>query len=138
MTILEEIQAKCTPELIASHDYQAIADVVNADRTKVEKTLGGIGTVLETLGPVDGAALLDSLQSMTATVPALKWAWYLIERGELDFGSAATRGMIDQFVTDGAMPAGVGALLKGVAEVPDPVSATEAEIALKNPDGSYK
>ena len=138
MTLLDEIQAKCTPELIASHDYQAIADAVNAGRTRVEKTLGGIGTVLETLGPVDGAALLDSLQSMTASVPALKWAWYLIERGELDFGSAATRGMIDQFVADGAMPAGVGALLKGVAEVPDPVSIHELTCAAQNDDGTWR
>lgn len=131
MTLLEEIQGKCSPGLIASHDYQAIADAVNDGRTKVEKTLGGIGTVLETLGPVGGAALLDSLQSMTASVPALKWAWYLIERGELDFGSAAARGMIDQFVADGAMPAVVGALLKGVAEAPDPVNAHDIENVLR-------
>lgn len=138
MTILTEIQAKCTPELIASHDYQAIADVVNTGRTKIVSRLGGIGAVMETLGPVDGAALLDSLEAMAATVPAVRWAFVLINRGELDFGSAATRGMIDRFVTDGAMPAGVGALLKGVAEVPDHASTADIEISLKNSDGSYK
>ena len=108
-----------------SGDYQAIADTVNSGRTKVVTRLGGIGLVLETLGPVDGAALLDTLQGMTSAVPALKWAWYLIERGELDFGSAATRAMIDELVLGGAMPEAVGAALKGVAEVPDTVTAAQ-------------
>ena len=121
-----------------SGDYQAIADTVNSGRTKVVTRLGGIGLVLETLGPVDGAALLDTLQGMTTSVPALKWAWYLIERGELDFGSAATRAMIDQLVLGGAMPEAVGAALKAVAEVPDVVTAAECEVAMKNDDGSAK
>lgn len=138
MTLLEGIQAKCSPELIASRDHQAIADAVNVGRTKVITRLGGIGLVLETLGPTYGAALLDNLQVMTTTVPALKWAWYLIERGELDFGSAATRGMIDQMVTDGIMPASVGALLKGVAETADTVTAAQVEIAMKDETGAYK
>ena len=119
MTLLAEIQAKCTPEIIASHDYQAIADVVNAGRTKVQTTLGGIGTVLETLGPIDGAALLDALQAQTATVPALKWAWYLIERGELDFGSPATRSMIELLIPSPAKEA-----LLNVAVVADEISAS--------------
>lgn len=113
------------PALVASGDYQAIADALNATRTKVQPKLGGIGLVLETLGPVDGATLLDTLQGMTASIPALKWAWYLIERGELDFGSAATRGMIDTLVAGGVMPEAVGSALKGVAEVPDPVTAAQ-------------
>lgn len=125
MTLLEEIQSKCSTELIDSHDYQAIADQVNTGRTKVVQKLGGIGLVLETLGPTDGTTLLDTLQSLTSSIPVLKWAWYLIERGELDFGSAATRGMIDQLVIGGVTPEVVGVLLKGVAEVPDLVSAID-------------
>ena len=138
MTLIEEIQSKCDASLIASRDHQAIADQVNIGRTKVSARLGGIGMVLETLGPTDGAALLDTLQAMTATVPALKWAWYLIERGELDFGSAATRGMIDMLVTGGAMPAPVGAALKGAAESPDAVTAGQIEVAMKDETGVYK
>lgn len=137
MTLLAEIQAKVDPALLASHDYQAIADAFNVGRTKVTTRLGGIGTVLEVLGPTDGAALLDSLQAMTATVPALKWAWFLIERGELDFGSAATRGMIDQLVAGGAIPALAGAALKGVAESSDPVTAEQIEVAMKDATGAY-
>lgn len=121
------------PALLASRNYQAIADALNEDRIKIMPRLGGIGLVLETLGPTDGAALLDALEAQAATVPALKWAWVLINRGELDFGSPATRSMIAALVSEPAR-----ALLLAVAEVPDPVTAAEVEVAMKNADGSYR
>lgn len=132
MSLLEEIQAKCSPELIASRDYDAIAAAVSAGRTKVVQRLGGIGLVLETLGPTDGAALLDALESQAATVPALKWAFVLINRGELDFGSPATRAMIDLMV-----PGPAGDDLKAIAEVPDPVTASQVNQALVNDAGIW-
>lgn len=121
------------PALLASRDYQAIADALNAGRVKITSKLGGIGLVLETLGPTDGAALLDALEAQAASVPALKWAWVLINRGELDFGSAATRAMIAALVSEPAR-----ASLLAVAEVPDPVTAAQVEVAMKNDDGSDK
>jgi len=133
MITLTEIQTKCSPELLVSHDYQAIADAVNVGRTKVVTKLGGIGTVLETLGPVDGAALLDQLEAMADTVSAVKWAFVLINRGELDFGSPATRAMIDQL-----LPADAGAALKAVAEVADPVSLYDLQVALQDDDGNWR
>ena len=117
MTLLEEIKDKCAPDLLASRDHDAIASVVNVGRVKVVPTLGGIGTVLETLGPVGGAELLDSLEAMAKTNSAVKWAFVLINRGELDFGSSATRAMIDMLI-----PGPAGAALKAVAEKPDPLS----------------
>lgn len=133
MSLLAEIQAKCDATTLASHDYASIAAAVNVGRTKVQTKLGGIGLVLETLGPIDGAALLDNLEAQSVSIPALKWAWVLINRGELDFGSAATRGMISQLVPSPAKDA-----LLAVAEVPDPVTADECEVVMKNADGSYK
>ncbi len=137
MITLADIQTKVAPEILETHDTQAITDAFNSGRTKVAKTLGGIGTVLETLGPVEGADLLDALQAMTATISPLKWAWYLIERGELDFGSPATRGMIDTLVTGGVMPAGAGALLKGVAEVADPIDELTIRRTVLSADGTW-
>lgn len=122
MTLLEEIQAKCSPELIASRDHGAIAATVSAGRVRISQRLGGIGTVLETLGPDAGAALLDGLEAQAASIPALKWAWVLINRGELDFGSPATRAMIEVLVPSPAKEA-----LLGVSEVADPVSALDVE-----------
>ena len=130
--LYDEIQT-LDPALLASRDYQAIADALNAGRVKITSKLGGIGLVLETLGPTDGAALLDALEAQAATVPALKWAWVLVNRGELDFGSAATRAMIDTLIPEPART-----LLKAVAEVPDPATAAQVEVALKNDDGSDK
>lgn len=125
MSLITEINLKCSPELIASRDHDAIAAAVNVGRTKVVQTLGGIGTVLETLGPVSGAELLDNLGAMAATNSSVKWAFVLINRGELDFGSPATRTMIDIL-----LPAEVGAALKAVAEAPDPVTAQQVSDAL--------
>jgi len=125
MTLLEEIQSKCSPELIASRDHQAIADAVNVGRTKVVQKLGGIGLVMETLGPTDGAALLDQLDALSATNSAVKWAFVLINRGELDFGSSATRAMIDLLITSPAKE-----LLLKVAVVDDHVSAARVANAL--------
>lgn len=121
-TLLAEIQAKCGPELLASRDHDAIAAVVNAGRVKVVPTLGGIGTVLETLGPISGAELLDNLEAMAAANSAVKWAFVLINRGELDFGSSATRQMIDLLI-----PGAAGEALKAVADQPDHL--TPARIA---------
>ena len=132
MALIDEIKAKCSPELLASRDDVAITAQVNAGRTKVATTLGGIGTVLEALGPTDGAALLDTLEGMAATVPAVKWAFVLINRGELDFGSAATRGMIDQLIQEPARSA-----LKAVAEVADPVTNDDVRRALWSDAGEY-
>lgn len=125
MKLLDEIKAKCSPELIASRDVQAIVDAVNVGRTRVIKKLGGIGLVLETLGPTDGAVLLDALYAQVPTVSALKWAWKLLERGELDYGSSATRQMIDSLV-----PGSDKEALLAVAEVPDPVTYNMVENAI--------
>ena len=130
--LYDEIQA-LDPALLASRDYAAIAAALNEDRVRVVPRLGGIGLVLETLGPESGAALLDALEAQAATVPALKWAWVLINRGELDFGSPATRAMIEALISEPART-----LLLAVAGVPDPVTAAAVEVAMKNDDGSDK
>lgn len=114
MSLFTEIQAKCTPQEIADKDFHAIAAKVNVGRTRISTRHGGIGTVLETLGPVDGALLLDSLVTLSATNSAVKWAMVLVNKGELDFGSSATRAMITTLVPSPAKEA-----LLAIAEVPD-------------------
>lgn len=132
MITLNDITAKVAPATLESKNIAAITNEFNVGRTRVQPKLGGIGLVLETLGAEAGAALLDALQAQTSTVPALKWAWYLIERGELDFGSAATRTMIDELVPSPAKEA-----LLAVAEVPDPVSERDITITLINDNGTW-
>jgi len=132
MDLYTEIQG-LDATLVASHDYQVIADVLSINRKKVVTRLGGIGLVLETLGPTEGAALLDALELQASSVPALKWAWILVNRGELDFGSPATRAMIDALI-----PEPNRTLLKSVAEVPDLISPAQVEVAMKNANGTNK
>ena len=137
MTLLEEIKTKCSPELLASQDADAIAAVVNVGRTRIVPRLGGIGAVMETLGAVDGPLVLDALDSLKATLPAVRWGWVLLERGELDFGSTVTRQMIDGLVMGGVMTEAQGLAIKALAEQPDPVTEFDVRRAIWADDGSY-
>lgn len=137
MTLLDEIKAKCSPELLASRDSDAIAAAVNVGRTSIVPILGGIGAVMETLGAVDGPVVLDALDSLKATLPAVKWGWVLLERGELDFGSVVTRQLIDGLVMGGVMTEAQGLAIKSLAEQPDPVSEFDVRKAIWADDGEY-
>lgn len=137
MTLLDEIKAKCSPELLASQDADAIAAVVNVGRTRIVPRLGGIGAVMETLGEGDGPLVLDALDALKGTLPAVKWGWVLLERGELDFGSTVTRQMIDGLVMGGVMTEAQGLAIKALAEQPDPVTEFDVRRAIWADDGSY-
>ena len=137
MTLLEEIKTKCSPELLASREHGAIAAVFSEGRTTVVPRLGGIGAVMETLGAVDGPLVLDALDSLKGTVPAVKWGWVLLERGELDFGSTVTRQLIDGLVMGGVMTEAQGLAIKALAEQPDPVTEFDVRRAIWADDGSY-
>lgn len=117
-------------------DTQAIADALSVGRTRVISRLGGVGVVMESLGPEMGAAVLDSLDAMRATSSPIKWAWVLIERGELDFGSPATRVMIGQLRDAGAIPAEAATVLLSIAEESDPVQEMDVRRAIYADDGS--
>lgn len=137
MTLLTEITTKCSAALRAGQNPDAIAAAVNAGRTRVQSRQGGIGLVLDTLGPIEGAAVLDTLNALKATNSAIKWAWVLIERGDLDFGAPATRAMIDQLAAGGAMTTAQAAALKGTAEVADPVTEHDVRRAIWSDAGEY-
>ena len=130
--LLDEIKNKCSPELISSRDYSGIAAKVSEGRVKVVKTLGGIGAVMEKLGTEQGAMVLDSLDAQKGNNPGLKWGWYLLEKGELDFGSPVTRNMIDSL-----FPVELAAVLKSIAEVPDEVDEFQVRQALWSSEGVF-
>ena len=113
----------------ARRDAQ-IAAALSVGRTRPVETFGGYGYVMERLGPTGGAALLDALESMAASSPPIKWAFRLLERGALDFGSAATRAQLDALVVAGVLPAPAAAALKAGAEVADPVALDDVSNAL--------
>lgn len=131
MSLLDEIIAKCPPELLASRDHGPIAAAVSEGRTRIISRLGGIGAIIETLGPVDGPALLDALEALKESNPAVKWGWVLIERGELDFGSAVTRGLIQSMAQAGVMSQESAQALLDLALVPDPVGVSDVIQAME-------
>ncbi|TVO57531.1 hypothetical protein [Denitromonas halophila] len=133
------------PTLIALRDagnFAAIAAALPAERVP-QTTLGGVGAVMEALGPVAGAEVLDALDALKASISAVKWAWVLINRGELDFGSASTRGMIQQLGQMGVFSniTGLGAqqvvdALLGIGDVSRSTTSIDVRKALLNSDGS--
>jgi hypothetical protein len=136
MPLLQDLQAKC-PNEVASRDVAAIAAAFNAGRTRLVPVLGGIGLVMETLGPEGGAALLDGLEAMSAQSSAIKWGLRLINMGQLDFGAVATRGMIEQLVATQAIPQPAADALLALAVVPDPVSERDVMLALYDAAGNW-
>lgn len=97
-----------------------IVDLLNQKgaATKIVSRPIGIGTIMDSLGPDAGAALLDTLESLKASVRPIYWAFYLLEKGDLDIGLASTRAAIDGLVTNGIMTEQVGTLLKNLANAP--------------------
>jgi hypothetical protein len=126
MTLLEEIQLKCSPEEILEGNFHNIAATVSAGRVKAVSKIGGVGTVMDTLGAEGGAALLDALEAMAATNSAVKWAFVLINNGTLDFGLDSTRAMITALVPSPAKEA-----LLSMSEVPDPVTWKQCNDAIE-------
>ena len=88
-----------------------IAALLNAPQTVLVERMIGIGTVMDALGPADGAALLASFEAQVTTDPVVKYGWFLFERERLDVGLASTRAMLDAL-----LPAEAATTLKGLAE----------------------
>ena len=88
-----------------------ITAALNAPQTVLVERMIGVGTVLDALGPADGAALLASFEAQVTTDPIVKYGWFLLERERLDVGLASTRAMLDAL-----LPAEAATVLKGLAE----------------------
>ena len=103
-------------DAIISNGWQSktpgeIAELLNAPQVVLVERMIGVGTVMDALGPADGAALLASFEAQVATDPVVKYGWFLLERERLDVGLASTRAMLDAL-----LPAEAAAVLKGLAE----------------------
>ena len=88
-----------------------IAALLNVPQAVLVERMIGIGTVMDALGPADGAALLASFEAQVATDHVVKYGWFLLERERLDVGLASTRAMLDAL-----LPAEAATTLKGLAE----------------------
>lgn len=117
--------------MIAERRDAELAALLSAARPgRPVETFGGYGYVMERLGAETGASVLDALEALSARSSPVKWAFRLLERGSLDFGSAAVRAQLDALVAAGIMPAGAARALKAGAEVADPIDAGVVSDAL--------
>jgi len=122
MALLDDIQAAFPGLTPDNRDDVAIAAALSVGRWRYRHTEAGFGTILSAIGPVDGAALLDTLAAIKATNRPLYWAWYLLERGVFDFGTPATQAQMDALVAAGVLSADNAEKLKALGIEPDPVS----------------
>lgn len=122
MTLAEEL---ALPEYADMTPRQA-ADAINAKTVPVVKldSFVGYGSVLRTLGATEGATLLDTLESLAESSPAVKWALKLLDRGMLDIGSPVTRAQVTALCAAGVMTTAQRDALLAVGEAPGPYAAT--------------
>ena len=126
MSLLVEIQAKCSAELLASRDPDALAAAVNAGRTKPNAREIGNGTILETLGLAAGNAFLDVIN----TVPDFRHVKPLVEQGRLVVGSALVQATVQSMVGTGVLSQGEADALCALGWDADPVTAQQVSDAL--------
>ena len=112
----------------------AIADILSRNRVTAVTRLIGIGIIMNVLGPVEGAAALDVLESMKPSNSAVKWALHLLESGQLDIGLPATRMQIDALVGT-VFTAEQASTLKAIAEEADPFNYNSISNALNIAEG---
>lgn len=93
-TLLEEIQAKCTTEMIAARNELAISEILSAGRKRVNSVEIGSGTVLEVLGITAANTFLDVI----AANPAFRYVKPLLDQGRLKIGSPLVQATIKSMV----------------------------------------
>lgn len=148
MSLLAEIQAKCSPELLASRDTEAIAAAVNAGRVRIESRMLSERGVLSALGPTAGDEFLNALEAAAASpdalpVPlrgfygAIRRAVGWLKGDGIDVGDPVTRSLLDAMAATGAVNATSAAAIKRLAERSDPVSEMDVRRALWSDDGEW-
>lgn len=115
-------------EAILTNGWQAkspgeIAELLNAPKTVLVERMIGVGTVLDALGPANGAALLDQVKVVAETDAVVKYGWMLLESASLDVGLDSTRTMLDAL-----LPLEAATVLKGLAEQTVSANVTHQQV----------
>ena len=130
--LYDDIQA-LAPALVAARDYQAIAAALNVGRVRATPTAIGKGSIIGVLGMAAGNAFLDVIDN----VADYRHVKDIIRNGAFDVSLPVSKYGIDAMVPAVLTQVEANAL-KALGEVPDPVTAAEGEVAIKNPYGSNK
>lgn len=125
-TLLDEIRAKCPPDLIKAREHVAIAALVSEGRTEPSGAQVGKGTILETLGLNAGNAFLDVIDSQLD----FRHVRHLVENGWLVASSPLVIGVIESLVGTVLTRANADKLL-ALGVRPAPVDVTEVIRAME-------
>lgn len=133
MTLLEEIQAKCSAELIAAQEHGQIAALVSAGRTKVVKVpIADMQAYLQTQGvwwAIKSAAADPAHAAVAAAVAVIDVANARYEN--IDTTLPMVAQMLGALVTAAILTQAQMDALTALGVVPDPVSASDVITALK-------
>ena len=152
-----EIQAspECIPHIVPSFPKAdeaaqagdaAIAAILSAGRTRVEPSkLINDGEVAVALGIPGGPVFIYSLEQAADTAPGegaspedvvahavARQAWQSLLKGQFNIGDASVRAAIDSMVGR-LLTAEQAVTIKALAEVPEPVSASDVSRAVRGP-----
>lgn len=128
MSLFQEIQAKCSAELIASKDHQTIAETVSLGRTKFRRTHLGEGGIIAAIGSLDvGNTFLD----VVGSAPAYRHIKKVIARGDFDMGEAMAQGGVQSMVGAGVLTQVQADSLCALGLEADTVSVTQVAQALE-------
>lgn len=138
MSLYDDIQAKCSAELLASGNTEAIAAAVSAGRTREKKTAIGAGTIMDVLGagPGGGGELLAKMRAknlpaaLAGYADDIREALYIIDRGDFDVSSPASQSMLAMFVAAGLITAEQEQALLALGVDTDPVTSADVIRAL--------
>ena len=130
MTLLNEIQARCTGQQIADRGVagwlSVIAAIVNVGRTKPSGLEIGKGAVLTAIGLDAGNLFLDMIDS----VADYRHVRGLLYNGQLDISSPLVMGTIQSLVPNVLTQVQADALLS-LAVTPNPASEQECSLAMQ-------
>lgn len=155
MTLLEQINEKCTAELIASRNDVAIAAAVSEGRTRINATekfssLGisaGFPEIGGLSGPLAAEEVLQKLEGFAATAVmaddrptqllggAIVRQMKHLEGDGMAVGSPALIDLLKTIVQAGVLTQEEADALVNVAALPDPVSVSEVSDALNKAQG---
>lgn len=96
------------PDLAGLPDWQAANRLNQPDPSlpAIEEwapTEIGIGSIMDALGPVAGAAVLDALETLAGTQPVVRWGLEMIRLNGVDLSRQSARDQLLSLVAGGVM-----------------------------------
>lgn len=133
MDLLDEIRARVSPQVRASHDSEAIAAAVSIGRVRPTSREIGNGLVLETLGIEAGNAVID----LAHNTEALRHVRPLLEQGRLVVSSNLVATWLNGLVAGGVLDEDQAAALTALGYEPAPVTDLEVREACLSRTGEW-